>query len=144
MDLLFLPMHKLLVIAGPTATGKTSLGIKIAQEFDGEIVSADSRQIYRGLNIGTGKDLPKNLKLTFHTRCARTHRVCGRRIGYYLIEGVKIWLYDVIEPNQRFSAGEYSYLARAVVEDIWKRGKMPVVVGGTGFYIKALDRKVVV
>jgi len=116
-------MRRLLLITGPTATGKTILGIKLAKEFNGEIVSADSRQIYKGLNIGTGKDLPKNAVY------------CD---GYYLVDGVKIWLYDVVEPKTRFSAGEYAKLARKTIEKVIKQGRLPIVVGGTGFYIKAL------
>ena len=107
-------MRKLLAIVGPTATGKTSLGISLAKTFNGELISADSRQVYKYLDIGTGKDLSKNA------------------------DGVKIWLYDVVDPGLRFSAGEYMHLAGSVIEDIWKRGKLPIIVGGTGFYIKAL------
>jgi tRNA dimethylallyltransferase len=104
-------MHKLLTIVGPTATGKTGLGTRLAKKYNGEIVSADSRQVYIGMDIGTGKDQP---------------------------DDVKVWLYDVIEPNQRFSAVEYAKLAWEVIEDIWQRGKLPILVGGTGFYIKAV------
>ena len=104
-------MNKILVIVGPTAVGKTSLGAKLAQEYHGELVSADSRQIYQGLDIITGKDRPW---------------------------GVKIWLLDVVKPDQKFSAADYFRLGWEAIEDIWRQGKLPIVVGGTGFYLKAL------
>lgn len=106
--------NKLLIICGPTATGKTALAVKLAKKFNGEVISADSRQVYRGMDIGTGKDLP--------------HR----------LEGIPIWLYDVAEPDQLFSAADYYRLAWRVIEDIWQRRKLPILVGGTGFYIKVV------
>lgn len=104
-------MNKLLVICGPTATGKTSLAIKLAKEFNGELISADSRQVYQGMDIGTGKDRPKK---------------------------VKIHLIDVVKPNQEFSASQYYRLAWKTIKKIWKKGKLPILVGGTGFYIKTV------
>lgn len=106
-------MDKLLIIGGPTATGKTKLGIYLAKKFSGEIVSADSRQVYRGMDIGTGKDL-------------------------HNADGVKIWLLDIVEPDYRFNVADYKKCADSVIKDIWQRGKLPIVVGGTGLYIKAL------
>lgn len=104
-------MNKLLVICGPTATGKTSLALHLAKELDGELVSADSRQVYKGMDIGTGKDLPK---------------------------GVKIWGYDLISPKKEFSVAQYVKEAKAIIDSIWKRGKLPILVGGTGLYIKSV------
>lgn len=103
-------MNKLLVICGPTATGKTALAAKLAQKFNGELVSADSRQIYRGMDICTGKDRPD----------------------------VPIWLYDVVAPDEEFSVHYWVRLASAAIVDIAKRNKLPIVVGGTGLYIHAL------
>lgn len=103
---------KLLVVAGPTASGKSDLGIKLAQYYNGEIISADSMQIYKGLDIGTAK--------VKHT------------------EGVKHHLIDVIEPDQPFSAEEFKLLATQAAEEISKEGKLPIVVGGTGLYIHSL------
>jgi len=131
-------MRKLLAIVGPTATGKTTLGISLAKTFNGELISADSRQIYMYLNIGTGKDIPNGVEATFQECDTHSWNVRDKQIGYYLINGVKIWLYDVVDPSLRFSAGEYMRLAKSIIEDIWKRGKLPIIVGGTGFYIKAL------
>jgi len=104
-------MAKLLIISGPTATGKTSLAIKLAKKFNGELISADSRQIYLGLDIGTGKDHPKN---------------------------TKIHLIDIISPNQSFSVAQYQKLAHQKIIEIQAKNKLPIVVGGTGQYIDSL------
>jgi len=105
----------------------------LAKEFNGEMVSADSRQVYRGMDIGTGKDLPLNAKYrTLNTEYA------DYRIGYYEIKGVRLWLYDVVGPDYKFSVADYAKCASVVIRDIWKRGKLPIVAGGTGFYIKVL------
>ncbi|MGB9637483.1 MAG: tRNA (adenosine(37)-N6)-dimethylallyltransferase MiaA [Microgenomates group bacterium] len=125
-------MDKLLIICGPTATGKTKLGISLAKEFNGEIVSADSRQVYRGMDVGTGKDLGEstiyNVQFT----------IKDFRIGYYKIDGVKVWLLDVVNPDYKFNVADYKKCADLVIDDILRRGKLPIVVGGTGFYIKAV------
>lgn len=102
---------KLLVIAGPTASGKTALSIRLAKLWDGEIVNFDSMQVYRHMNIGTAKP-------TIEER-----------------EGVPHHLLDVAEPTDRFSVGDFLPLAEAAVQDILKRGKLPIMVGGTGLYI---------
>lgn len=107
--------NKLLIICGPTATGKTALAVKLAKKFNGELVSADSRQVYTGMDIGTGKD-----------RAA--------------LGNVPIWMYDVVRPDEQFSVSQYSKMARAAVTDIQKRGKLPIVVGGTGLYIASITK----
>lgn len=106
-------MSKLLIICGPTATGKTALAVKLAKKFNGELISADSRQVYKGMDIGTGKD-------------------------YESLEGIPIWMYDVVAPNEEFSVSHFAILARKAVADIVKRKKLAIVIGGTGLYIKAL------
>lgn len=103
-------MNQLLVISGPTASGKTSLAINLAKDFDGELISADSRQLYRGLDIGTGKDHPKN---------------------------VVIHLIDILDPNQEFSVAQYQQLVQQKINDIHSRHRLPIVVGGTGQYLDA-------
>jgi len=130
-------MEKLLVICGSTATGKTALGIKLAKKFNSELVSADSRQVYRGMDIGTGKDLPVNSKLK--TQNSKLNlKSKNLTIGFYEIEGVKLWLYDVVEPDYKFSVADYVKCANLVIQNIWQRKKLPILVGGTGFYIKGV------
>jgi len=102
---------KLLIISGPTATGKTNLAIKLAKKFNGELISADSRQIYRGLDIGTGKDHPKN---------------------------IKIHLTDLITPDHSFSVAQYQKLAFQKITELHQKNKLPIIVGGTGQYIDAI------
>ncbi|MDP2586894.1 MAG: tRNA (adenosine(37)-N6)-dimethylallyltransferase MiaA [Candidatus Komeilibacteria bacterium] len=106
-------LPKLIVILGPTATGKTKLAAKLARAFNGEIVSADSRQVYVGMDIGTGKDLKEY-----------------GRVPYHLI--------DVVNPKKRFTLSDYQKLAYRAIDDIIKRGKIPFLVGGTGLYISAI------
>jgi tRNA dimethylallyltransferase len=103
--------NKILIISGPTATGKTNLAIKLAKLYNGELISADSRQIYQGMDIGTGKDhLPD----------------------------VKIHLVDIIKPNQSFSVAQYQTQVFAIITDIHSRHKLPIIVGGTGQYIDSI------
>lgn len=115
-------MAKILVVCGPTATGKTSLAIKLARKFRGELVSADSKQVYQGLDIGTGKDISSNFK----------------KDGYYEFEGIKIWGYDLAGPKDDFSVSQFVTFARAKIAEIHKKGNLPILVGGTGLYIKAV------
>lgn len=117
-------MKKLLVVCGQTGTGKTSLAFYLADIFDGELVSADSRQIYRRLDIGTGKDVLKD------------DRYDPR--GFYDVGEIKIWGYDLVGPKAAFSVGRYLRFAKRTVADILKRKKLPILVGGTGLYIKAV------
>jgi len=104
----------LIVITGPTATGKTDFSIELARKIGGEVISADSMQVYKGLDVGTDKVSPELRK----------------EIPHYLI--------DVVEPTESFSVADFVREADRAVEEIWKKGKYPIVVGGTGFYIKAL------
>ena len=126
-------MKKLLVICGPTAMGKTSLGVKLAKKFNGEIVSADSRQVYKGMDIGTGKDINKFSIFNFQFSIKDKYQ-----IGHYKIDEVRVWLLDVVKPDYQFSVADYVKCANLVIKDIWKRKKLPILVGGTGFYIKGL------
>jgi len=106
--------QRIIVIAGPTATGKTAAGIGIALHCDGEIVSADSVQIYRHMDIGSAKPTLEERSLVPH------HMV------------------DICDPDEDFSAGDYVRLARQCIRDISERGRVPVVVGGTGLYLRLL------
>lgn len=131
-------MHnKLLIICGPTATGKTALGILLAKRYNGEIISADSRQVYKGLDVITGKDVDNNSVI----RRQNTQLDISDDkfdVGYRLKDGIPIWLVDIVEPDYLFGSGEYAVLAQKVINDIRKRGKLPIIVGGTGFYIRSI------
>lgn len=125
-------MNKLLIICGPTATGKTKLALTLAKEFDGEIVSCDSRQVYKEMDIVTGKDIPKQTKPEMVTiNDAIT-------LPVYSMNTIPLWMYDVVYPDQEFSVSQYEHLATAVIADIHKRKKLPILVGGTGLYIDAV------
>lgn len=106
--------QKLLAVVGPTASGKTELAIALAKQFHGEIISADSRQVYRGMDIGTGK----------------ANRAQRREVRHHLL--------DVEDPNKQFSVAQYRRLAAAAINDILKREKLPILVGGTGLYVSAV------
>jgi tRNA dimethylallyltransferase len=103
-------------IVGPTASGKSALALAIARESGGEIVSCDSLQVYRGLDVGSAKAAPEERALVPHH------------------------LLDVVDPDQDFSAADYARLARAAIDDIAARGRLPIVAGGTGLYLRALRR----
>lgn len=118
-------MKKLLVILGPTATGKTGLALKLAAQFSGEIIACDSRQVYRELNIGTGK----------LAGSAKTIKVEN---GLWRVNGVAIHLYDLVDLDQQFSVKDYVQKAIEAIDQVVKKNKLPIVVGGTGHYLKGL------
>jgi tRNA dimethylallyltransferase len=101
-------------IIGPTASGKTALSIRLAKEIDGEIINGDSMQIYRGMDIGTAKITKEEM------------------------EGVPHHLLDIKDPTEGFSVAEYQQLVRSKIEEIQSRGKMPIIVGGTGLYVQSV------
>lgn len=104
----------LIILAGPTAVGKTLLSIRLAKETGGEIISADSMQVYRHMDIGSAKITKEEM------------------------EGVPHYLVDVLEPEEEFNVVRFQQMAKEAAERIWEKGKIPLVVGGTGFYIQAL------
>ena len=108
---------ELITILGPTATGKTNLAVQLAEYFDGEIISADSRQVYKSMNIGTGKDLNE-------------YNYKGKNIPYYMI--------DIIEPSEEFNLFLFKKYFKNYFDDISARNKMPFLVGGTGLYLSAI------
>lgn len=105
---------KVIVILGPTAVGKSDLAVNIAKEINGEIISADSRQVYKGLDIGTGKITEKEML------------------------GIKHHVLDIADPNKRYSVMDFKNDAENAISEIVSRGKIPIVCGGTGFYIQNL------
>jgi len=106
--------QKLIIILGPNASGKTGLSVKLAKKFKGEIISADSRQVYKGMDIGTGKVTKEEM------------------------QGIPHYLLDVADPKKRFDVAQYKILADKAVEKIFAENKLPFIVGGTGFYIQAV------
>ncbi|MEK7163024.1 MAG: tRNA (adenosine(37)-N6)-dimethylallyltransferase MiaA [Patescibacteria group bacterium] len=113
--------HKIIVVLGPTASGKSELAVKIARKFNGEIISADSRQVYYGLNIGSGKVL-RDKKIP----------------KSYFYKEIPHHLLDVASPKRTFTVAQYQKLAKKALKEIIKRGKIPIICGGTGLYIDAL------
>ena len=117
MSQLSISSTDLLVILGPTATGKTKFAVKLADKLDGEIISADSRQVYRGMDIGTGKDLCE-------------YEIGGKIIPYHLI--------DITDPMEEYNVAEFQKDFQRVFLDINDRKKKPILCGGTGLYLKAV------
>ena len=115
-----------IALVGPTASGKSELAVDIAKKFGGEIISADSRQIYKGLDIGTGKV------------SGRWTSKNGKKI--FLYKGIPHYLVDEINPKKDSSAGEFKKRAEEIIDDTRARGLLPIVVGGTNFWIDALLR----
>ncbi len=110
--------NKVIIITAPTATGKTSLGISIARRFNGEIISADSRQVYKGLDIGTGKDL------------ADYSSGGGPNVIYHLI--------DIVSPMREYNLKEFYMDANKKIKEIIDKQRLPIIVGGTALYIDSL------
>lgn len=133
-------MPKILIICGPTATGKTSFGLEMAKKYNGEIISADSRQVYTGMDIVTGKDIPLSLIKRGDKGVSSSIRWKNKFLKYYLIKGIRVWLYDVVTLDEPFNVSFWKQCADLVIRDILSRGKLPIVVGGTGLYIKSLTQ----
>ncbi|MFH0942628.1 MAG: tRNA (adenosine(37)-N6)-dimethylallyltransferase MiaA [Candidatus Beckwithbacteria bacterium] len=112
-------MNQILIICGPTATGKTKLAIKLARKFNGQIISADSRQVYQGMDIVTGKDLPVLRQAN-----------------------IKILGLDLVKPDQEFSVAHFVNFAQPLIAKIHARNQLPIFVGGTGLYLNALIKPI--
>lgn len=111
---------KIVVILGPNASGKSDLAVVLAKKFNGEIISADSRQVYKGMDIGTGKVPLK------------------KKRGGLFYKGIKHYLIDVVSPKKIFTVTDYQRLGKKAIKDILDHNKLPIICGGTGFYIDAL------
>lgn len=111
-------MKPLIILTGPTSVGKTKLSIELAKAVNGEIISADSMQVYRYMDIGTAKIKPEEM------------------------EGVKHYLIDEFEPDEEFNVVKFQCLAKQYIEEIYQKGKIPLIVGGTGFYIQSILKDV--
>lgn len=104
----------LIILTGPTAVGKTALSIKLAKLVNGEIISADSMQVYKGMDIGSAKIMP------------------------YEMDGVEHHLIDILEPSEEFNIVKFQELAKQAMDEIYAKGKIPIIAGGTGFYIQSI------
>jgi len=122
---------KIIVVCGPTGSGKTGLAVELCKKFDGEIVNADSRQVYREMDIGTAKELDEisNDQFPISNQCP---------MNQFSIGGAPIYLVNILEPNEKYSVGQFKKDAEIAIADIISRGKIPFIVGGTGMYIDAL------
>ena len=109
--------RKLIIITGPTACGKTSIAVRVANNINGEIISADSRQVYKGMDIGTGKDLEE-------------YQVNGKTISYYLI--------DILDPMENYSVHNFQKDFYKSFNTINSKNKIPIICGGTGLYIESI------
>ena len=121
---------KLLTVVGPTGVGKTALAIELANQFNGELISADSRQIYIGMDIATGKEVSQGNWEQQH--------------GFktLVINGVPIYGLDLVGPGEEFSVYDWQQSVLPIIDGIKSRNKLPIIVGGTGFYLQALQGKI--
>ncbi|MEW5907710.1 MAG: tRNA (adenosine(37)-N6)-dimethylallyltransferase MiaA [Patescibacteria group bacterium] len=123
---------KIIMILGPTASGKSELAVKIAKKINGEIVSADSRQVYKGLNIGTGKVNGK-----WRRRVAKS-RICGKEQLVFMYKNIPHYCIDYVSPKKRYTVIDFKKCAEGAIKDIFSRRKIPIICGGTGFYISVI------
>lgn len=127
-------MQKIICIVGPTGVGKTNLALEMAKRIGGSLVSADSVQVYKRLDIVSGKDIPKTSKFVPLPQLSNN----GFNTGYYIYNDICIFLLDVVEPTHSFSASDFHLLAAKSIDYIASCGRIPIIVGGTGLYINAL------
>ncbi len=123
---------KILVILGPTATGKSDVAVQLAKTFNGEIISADSRQVYKGMDLGSGKVSRDSFPPKSYQLKAKS----------YFYSGVPHHLLDIVKPQTYFSVAKYKELTEKVIEEIIKKNKTPIICGGTGFYIDSIVKNI--
>lgn len=137
-------MKKVLCIVGPTASGKTGLAIALAKKFRGILVNFDSIQVYQGCSIISGKDIPRGVpfqidseKLGINLEELR-QRFPDKKIGYYILDSIPIFLLDIVPPTYSFHVRDFTDLAMPTISSIQAAGFLPILVGGTAFYLKTL------
>lgn len=128
-------LPKIIAIVGPTTSGKTALALKLAKKFNGEIVSADSQQVYRGMDIGTAKP---PISYVRRSRASTKSSVPSNDGTHIYSHGIRHYLIDIKNPNQSFTLAEYKKEAIRSIKKILKKGKLPFLVGGTGLYISTI------
>jgi len=128
-------MNKIIVILGPTSSGKSDIAVKLAKKFDGEIISADSRQVYRGMDVGTGKiGRYKRFDLEELSRFNRNKE----KVEPWTAYGIPHYMISIVSPRTNYNVAKFKKRAEKIIDDILKRGKLPIICGGTGFWIRAL------
>jgi len=125
---------KILVILGPTSSGKSDIAIKLAKKFNGEIVSADSRQIFRGMDIGTGK-IKRDKRFDLEEFSDLSEK---GKVEPWTSQGISHYMIDIVSPRTDFNVAKFKKQAEKIIDDILKRGKLPIICGGTGFWIQAV------
>lgn len=128
--------EKIIAIVGPTASGKTGLGITLAKQFDGEVISVDSRQVYKGMDIGTAKPNGKWSESEIE-KGGDIDQLFGARKSFS-VDGVVHWGIDLVSPNEDYSAAQFKEYAQNKIKEIVQRGHLPIIVGGTGMWLRAL------
>lgn len=129
-------MNTMVIVTGPTATGKTQMAFRLAKQFGGELISADSRHVYTGMDIVTGKDLEgwhRDTRVSIHVQ-SKSH---SYTLYPYKKDSVALWMYDVISPDEPFSVSAYTDCAHQVYANIKQRNALPIIIGGTGLYISS-------
>jgi tRNA dimethylallyltransferase len=126
--------NKIIVILGPTSSGKSDIAIKIAKKFNGEVISADSRQIYRGMDIGTGK-VPCS---KFKAQSSKPQLKIKKYKDIYYSDTIPHYMIDIINPRTNYNVAKFKRQAEKIIADVLRRGKLPIICGGTGFWIQAI------
>jgi len=132
----FRSLRPLIVILGPTASGKSELALRLAKKINGEIVSADSRQIYKEMDIATAK-MPQDQKPKTKDQ-KYILKIKNKKLKPIFLKNIPHYLIDIIKPDENFSVAEYKNLAIKIIRGIQRRGKIPILAGGTGLYISAV------
>lgn len=133
--------QKLITVVGPTASGKSELAVALAQKFNGEIISADSRQIYRGMDIGTGKvegEWRSHKSQITNSESQINSKSKIPKNKFFIYKNIPHYCIDFVSPKRQYSVTEYKQCADAAIQDIASRGKIPILCGGTGFWIDAV------